>query len=241
MVARLRAERLARARKPFLARGGSRRPRCGGCRLVESHCICALRRSLATRAGVCLLMHDAEPLKPSNTGWLVADVVTDTFAFGWARTEVAPALLVLLADPRWQPVLVFPAQYAPAARVWQALPPAELPGAPDAPRPLLVLLDGTWSEARKMFHHSPYLAALPVLDLAGVDSAYPLRRSTQAGHLCTAEVVAQCLALAGDERAAALLQAWLRLYIERYVRAREQRPVLPGSAAEAALVQAGRE
>jgi hypothetical protein len=51
-----------------------------------------------TRAGVCLLMADIEPLKPTNTGWLMADVVADTFAFGWARTEVDPALLALLDD-----------------------------------------------------------------------------------------------------------------------------------------------
>ncbi|KAI1692675.1 DTW domain-containing protein [Ditylenchus destructor] len=69
--------------------------------------MCAIRPSVATRAGVCLIMADIEPLKPTNTGWLVADVVADTFAFGWARTEVDPALLALLNDPQWQPYVVF--------------------------------------------------------------------------------------------------------------------------------------
>jgi DTW domain-containing protein YfiP len=98
-VARLRSERLARSAKPFLARGGPSGERCPGCRLRPSHCLCALRPQVPTRAGVCLLMADTEALKPSNTGWLVADVVADTFAFGWARTEVHPGLLALLADP----------------------------------------------------------------------------------------------------------------------------------------------
>ena len=116
-VSLLRAARLARSAKPFMARGGSTRERCAGCRLVPSHCMCASRATVATRAGVCLLMADIEPLKPTNTGWLVADVVPDTFAFGWARTEVDPALLALLADPRWQPFVVFPGEYAaPGAR-----------------------------------------------------------------------------------------------------------------------------
>ena len=109
-VSRLRTQRLARSAKPFLARGGPRGERCPGCRLRPSHCLCALRQAQATRAGVCLLMADTEPLKPSNTGWLVADVVADTFAFGWARTEVAPELLALLADPQWQPYVVFPGE-----------------------------------------------------------------------------------------------------------------------------------
>jgi DTW domain-containing protein YfiP len=76
-VARLRAERLARSTKPFLARGGIKGLRCEGCRLVPSHCMCALRPMLTTQAGFCLIMADIEPLKPSNTGWLVADVVPD--------------------------------------------------------------------------------------------------------------------------------------------------------------------
>ncbi len=66
---------------------------------------------------MCLLMADIEPLKPSNTGWLIADVVADTFAFGWARTEVAPELLTLLSDPQWQPYVVFPREFADDARV----------------------------------------------------------------------------------------------------------------------------
>ena len=107
-VSRLRTARLARSSKPFLARGGPRGERCAGCRLIPSHCLCALRPAVPVRAGVCLIMADIEPLKPSNTGWLIADVVADTFAFGWARTAVHPDLLALLADPQWQPVVVFP-------------------------------------------------------------------------------------------------------------------------------------
>jgi DTW domain-containing protein YfiP len=109
-VSRLRATRLAASAKPFLARG-SGPGRCAGCRLIASHCVCALRPSVPTRAGVCLIMGDIEPLKPSNTGWLVADVVADTAAFGWSRTAVDPALLALLADPQWQPLLVFPGEF----------------------------------------------------------------------------------------------------------------------------------
>ena len=98
-VSRLRTARLARSPKPFSARGGWLKERCAGCRLAITHCLCNLRPKVATRAGMCLLMSDTEALKPSNTGWLIADVVADTFAFEWTRTAVDPALLALLADP----------------------------------------------------------------------------------------------------------------------------------------------
>ena len=219
-VSRLRAARLARCVKPFLARGGPKGERCSGCRLVPSHCICALRPNVPTRAGMCLMMANIEPLKPSNTGWLIADVVADTFAFGWARTEVAPELLALLNDPQWQPYVVFPAEFADATRVVHDVAHVT------HKRPLFILLDGTWDEARKMFRKSPYLQNFPVLSLQPEQlSRYQLRRAQSEAHLCTAEVGALCLDLANDSQAAAALNAYFEVFTEHYLKAKQQLPV----------------
>ena len=245
-VSRLRTARLARSSKPFRARGGSDVPRCAGCRLVVSHCLCAARPVVATRAGVCLIMADIEALKPSNTGWLIADVVADTFAFGWARTEVDPALLALLADPQWQPYVVFPGEFVEAQRVVTQLishnavsqfaagpPQGKLaPSGGSDPRsggawgrPLFILLDATWPEARKMFRKSPYLDRLPVLSLASDQiSRYKLRRSRRDDHFCTSEVAALCLDLAGEAQAAQTLEAYLDVFTHHYLRAKSQLP-----------------
>ena len=227
-VSVLRAERLARSAKPFMARGGFKRERCAGCRLVPSHCMCALRPSMVTHAGVCLLMADIEPLKPSNTGWLIADVVVDTFAFGWARTETDPALIALLADPQWQPYVVFPGQYAAAERVVHAVEPATVGGDRPGPgkRPLFILLDATWTEARKMFRRSPYLDGLPVLSLHSDQvTQYRLRRSGRDDHFCTSEVAALCMNLSGDHRAEHTLEAYLAVFTCHYLRAKNQQPI----------------
>jgi DTW domain-containing protein YfiP len=232
-VSLLRTARLARSSKPFLARGGPRGERCAGCRLIPSHCLCALRPALTVRAGVCLIMADIEPLKPSNTGWLIADVVADTFAFGWARTEVDPALLGLLADPQWQPYLVFPGEFVAQERVVTALLPGD---ASPGKRPLFVLLDATWPEARKMFRKSPYLDRLPVLSLQSEQlSRYRLRRSQRDEHFCTSEVGALCLELAGETLAAQTLEAYLDVFTSHYLRAKQQLPVDPEDAAHQRL------
>ena len=257
-VARLRTARLARSSKPFRARGGSDVPRCPGCRLVLSHCLCAERPVVSTRAGMCLIMADIEALKPSNTGWLIADVVEDTFAFGWARTEVDPALLALLADPQWQPYVVFPGEFVEVGRVVTELieqhemnahsvypgpgegqdfdPSTGSEQAKLSPngvvdsgglhrRPLFVLLDATWPEARKIFRKSPYLDKLPVLSLASEQiSRYKLRRSRRDDHFCTSEVGALCLELAGETRAAQLLTAYLDVFTHHYLQAKHQQP-----------------
>ena len=203
-----------------MARGGSKVERCAGCRLVVSHCLCALRPVAPSRAGVCLIMFDIEPLKPSNTGWLIADVVPSTFAFGWSRTEVDPALLVLLADEQWQPYVVFPGEFVAAERVVTTVQAAT------NKRPLFVLLDATWPEARKMFRKSPYLDHLPVLSLQSEQlSNYKLRRSQRDAHFCTSEVAALCMALSGDTLAALTLEAYLDVFTHHYLLARQQLPV----------------
>ncbi|MBV2131564.1 DTW domain-containing protein [Pseudomonas sp. MAP12] len=228
-VARLRGERLARSTKPFVTRG-SRMPRCPQCRLEQSYCMCAWRPQVPARAGVCLLMHDIEALKPSNTGWLIADVVADNSAFGWSRVEVDERLLALLDDPQWQPYIIFPAEYAAPERVVQTVAPA--PGK----RPLFILLDATWTEARKMFRKSPYLDRFPVLSLTPEQhSRYRLRRSTRGEHLCTAEVAALCLELAGDSRAAEALDAYLDVFSERYLGFKRSLPLDEQSAAHQRL------
>ncbi len=246
-VSRLRAERLARSSKPFLARGGMKGERCPDCRINPAHCICSMRPQLPVNAGVCLIMADIEALKPSNTGWLIADVVPDTWAFGWARTEVDPALLALLADPQWQPYVVFPGEFVAPGRVVNSLPAAAgreqfAAGPPQgelAPsggrdprsgeawgrRPLFILLDATWPEARKMFRKSPYLDRFPVLSLQPEQiSRYRLRRSRREDHFCTSEVGALCLELAGETRAAQALEAWLDVYTHHYLQAKHQLP-----------------
>jgi DTW domain-containing protein YfiP len=217
-VARLREVRLARRDKPFVARG-SRAPRCPGCRLIFSHCLCALRPQVPTRSGMCLIMCDIEPLRPSNTGWLIADVVRDTAAFGWSRTAVDPALLTPLADPQWAPCLVFPGEFVAPERVVTEVPVVA------GKRPLFVLLDATWPEARKMFRKSPYLDQLPVLSLQPEQlSRYRLRRSTRDDHLCTSEVAALCLAMAGEPHAGETLEAYLKVFTHHYLNAKQSVP-----------------
>lgn len=232
-VSRLRQDRLARSSKPFLARG-SRAPRCPDCRVIFSYCLCAWRPKVAARSAMCLLMYDTEPLKPTNTGWLIADVIEDTHAFGWSRIEVDERLLSLLDDPQWQPYLVFPGEFVAPERVVDTV--ARQPGK----RPLFILLDATWTEARKMFRKSPYLERFPVLSLAPEHlSRYRLRRSKREDHFCTAEVAALCLELAEDIEASNVLDAWLDVFTAHYLGAKFQNPIDPEDAAHS-LVKAYR-
>ena len=197
-VLQLRAERLARATRPFLARGNRIR-RCQRCLLPLKLCLCETLTPTQAKSRFCLVMFDTEPMKPSNTGRLIADILPQTEAFQWSRTEPPQALLELVKNPDYQPMVVFPSSYADPDRQVLTTPPAGKP-------PLFIMLDGTWPEARKMFRKSPWLDNLPLIsvDLSRV-SAYSLREAHVEGQYCTAEVAIALLDLANDTGAASAL------------------------------------
>ena len=121
--------------------------------------------------------------------------------------------------------MVFPGEFVAPERVVTQVATAE------GKRPLFVLLDATWPEARKMFRKSPYLNHLPVLSLQPEQlSRYHLRRSTRMDHFCTSEVGALCLELAGDERAADALNAYLDVFSQHYLASKAPRAVDLGDA-----------
>lgn len=217
-VLRLRAERLARATRPFLARGNRVR-RCQRCLLPQINCLCSAVAVQQARSRFCLVMFDTEPMKPSNTGRLIADILPDTLAFGWSRTGISPALLSAVNDARYQPFVVFPASYASPGRQVENTPPVQ--GKP----PLFIMLDGTWTEARKMFRKSPWLDKFPLMSVdVTTPSAYSLRQAHAPGQHCTAEVAATLLAQAGDHHAAQALSQHFLLFRDRYLAGKPFRP-----------------
>lgn len=218
---RLRQQRLAMATRPFQARGGSI-IRCDFCGLAQKHCACDLKPSGKPNAAFCLLMYDTEPMKPSNTGRLIADVFPEeTYAFLWSRTSPDPKLLELLVNPLYEPVVVFPESYVREEEKRLVITDTKT----FTKIPLYILLDGTWSEARKMFRKSPYLDKFPVVSVTPETlSDYKLRVSAHDNQLCTAEVAICLLDQQGDNASSDILSQWFALFRERYLLTKSNRP-----------------
>jgi len=222
-VQRLYQYRKSISTTTFKARG-FRVKRCEQCRVALTNCICALKPTTTSKVGFVLLMYDTEVLKPSNTGRLIADIIPDTYAFLWARTEVDNDLISLLNDPQWQPFVVFPSQYAnESQQVFQDTLPTL-----SNKKPLFIMLDGSWREAKKMFRKSPYLANFPMFSFnpstittiqnndENIISRYQIRKAVVNNQLATAEVAARVLATSGEEYNAQLLDLWFDVFNYRY-------------------------
>ncbi|MDT8427220.1 MAG: DTW domain-containing protein [Pseudomonadales bacterium] len=213
-VLALRNRELGLARKPFRARG-SKVKRCELCLLPVPDCICADRPLLRSKAAFCFILYTGEAFKPSNTGRLIADICPDSHAFVWDRTSPDPALLALLEDPDYSPIVVFPTQYASPERC--LLSPQQAPGVSGGRKPLYVILDGTWREARKMFK-SPCLQNFPVLGVEPENvSGYQLRVAAHEYQLCTAETGIELLRLAGEQDSANALNTYFLRFRQNYL------------------------
>ncbi|MEH6452712.1 MAG: tRNA-uridine aminocarboxypropyltransferase [Psychromonas sp.] len=217
-VHKLYQQRLSRSTRPFLARGG-RIARCTKCMLLPYLCICSIKKTVATNSAFLLLMYDDEILKPSNTGRLIADLIPDTFAFIWSRTQPEQQMLALLNDPQWQPIVIFPEEYAPPERVMRTYQMTE-----NAKRPLFILLDASWAQAKKMFRKSPYLNDFPVLSFSPeAISRYLVRKAVKDNQLATAEVAARVLEFIGENDNADTMDLLFETFKENYMIGKQQK------------------
>ena len=194
--------------------------RCAACLLGEAACICRWRIACTSALDVVLILHHDELFKPTNTGRLIADVLpANTFAFEWSRTEPDPALLQLLRDCSRYPVLAFPGDETSPRQRYTARP-----AAPVERKLTLVLLDGTWKQAGKMFRASEWLADLPLLNFPEPRTGgYAVRQAIRPGQLATAEAAAELLRLCGEVRAAAVLADYFAVFNEHCLATRGSR------------------
>ncbi|MDC8829678.1 tRNA-uridine aminocarboxypropyltransferase [Alteromonas gilva] len=210
-VLALRQRELVKSTRPFLARGG-KVIRCEACLLPAQNCICAHVPAPQADCAFVLLMFKGECYKPTNTGRLIADVAKHNFAFTWHRTEPDPDFLALIDDPQYQPIIVFPHDYAEPHRCIHQVPAT-------GKIPLFIMLDGTWREARKMFKKSEYLQTIPVMGIKPQSqSDYKLREAAHGYQLCTAEVGVEVLKVAGEPQAAATLAHYFKVFRHHYVK-----------------------
>ena len=224
-IHKLYQQRLSQCTRPFLARGG-RIERCVNCMLLPNLCICDIKATVITNSAFLLLMYDDEILKPSNTGRLIADLIPETYAFIWSRTEPEPKLMALLEDDKWQPIIIFPEEYTTPERVMNAYPEM------NQKRPLFIIFDGSWAQAKKMFRKSPYLNGFPVLSFSPETiSRYLVRKATKDNQLATAEVAGRVLEFMGETKNAEIMDLLFDTFKENYLLGKERKQ-LPENATQ---------
>jgi len=171
--------------------------RCPRCLLLQRVCLCAAIPTVVTRTRIVIVRHHLERWRSSNSGRLahLALPNSEIVEHGGRSVAALPTL-----DGAW---LVFPEGEPVTA-------------APVPPPRQLIVLDATWSQARRMYRKLAALRGLPVLRLP--EAAMPaarLRESPAPDRVSTIEAIARALRLLEGDAAAAPLEALFALAVER--------------------------
>jgi len=171
---------------------------CGRCRRPTSVCYCAHLVSLPTRTRVVLLQHPRERHVPIGTARLAHLCLPDSALHVGVDFDDDRQVRAALAGDGRPTYLLFPG--AEALDLAEARPAGPI---------TLVVVDGTWWQARKLLKRNAALRALPQLRFTPpAPSNYRIRREPADHCVATVEALALVLgALEGDPaRFASLLR-----------------------------------
>lgn len=155
---------------------------CARCTRPLASCFCAQLQVLPTRTQVLLLQHPRERRMAIGTARMAHLSLPNSRLRVGTDFSIDPVVAAALAQPE-PPHVLFP---GPGARDVATLP---------RDRPLtLIVLDGTWWQARKLLKLNPTLAALPrVAFTPSGPSQYLIRRQPADFCVSTIEALAQVL------------------------------------------------
>ncbi|WP_111638796.1 DTW domain-containing protein [Marinomonas shanghaiensis] len=143
---------------------------------------------------IWLLTHSEELKKPSGTGKIVKDVLeSESDIIVWSRVNPSEAILALSPN---NTLLVYPCESEQQRSLISLTPAIDN----------IIIIDGTWQQAKKIYNQSPYLKTFPHYEIQGVKSLYKKRRNQKNIGLCTAEVAIHLLTEYKHPAASSLLE-----------------------------------
>jgi len=161
------------------------RPTCAACGRPEVVCYCRFVTRLATKTRVLILQHPREEKVPINTARIAALCLENAELHVGVKWRDLQAL----ADPERPAALLYP---GPGAIDVSVSPPKG---------PItLVVVDGTWWQAKKLVRENPELAALPRYAFQPqAPSNYRIRKEPQNDYVSTVEALVHVLSVLEDE------------------------------------------
>ncbi len=162
---------------------------CTRCLRPVTVCYCASLPRLETTTKIVILQHPRERFMPIGTARMASLCLPQTTIHVGMRWGEHTALAAQLSDPARPPILLYP---GPDAKDILREPPQG---------PVtLVVVDGTWSQARRVMRDNPVLQALPrYAFVAPEPSTYRIRKEPSDEYVSTIEALMHVLgALEGD-------------------------------------------
>ena len=159
------------------------RPVCPRCRRPARVCYCAHLSTIETATRVVLLQHPRERDVAIGTARMATLCLPNSELHVGVDWQCSPELTRALSDPARPAALLYPGE--------GAIDVTEHP--PEGPI-TLVVVDGTWWQARKLVRQNPRIAALPrYAFVPAAPSEYRIRREPKDTYVSTIEALAHVL------------------------------------------------
>lgn len=206
---------------------------CSACDRLSEYCVCEFITKISTKTKILILQHPQEPGVDIGT----TPIIRTTFPKAIVRTGLSwpnlkKAVGAEAENPRWG-VLYLGSVHVENLSQERALFVVDKKGAPiETPGPILkrlegiVLLDGTWSQAKTLWWRNAWLLKLPRLVLRPTRrSLYDqIRKEPRKGCLSTVETVGEVITiLEGRNDVQELLDKPLAELISRLLKQRKNR------------------
>lgn len=184
------------------------RPTCPRCERPVRVCWCAHVPKLEASTRLLIVQHPREEDVAIGTARMASLCVQGSTLVVGLEVENQAAVRAVLEDPT-----------RPAILLWPSAGATDLETHPPEGPVSLVVIDGTWSLAKKLLRLNPRLAALPRYALGvGKPSEYRIRKEPRDGCLSTIEAIARTLGvLEGDGEKFAPMLAPFRAMVDTQI------------------------
>lgn len=169
-----------RRKQPIPHPGG--RPTCYGCFRPQTHCVCTLISPFTAHCNILILQHPNERFKYYGTAKLVLRALTNAALLRGVEFQAAELQNALVGQ---RPYLLFPSKEA-----------HDCESVPLDATNTVIVVDGTWDEAKKILFRNPILKTVPHLTFnKPLRSNYRIRKQPRDHYLSTIESIGHLLKL----------------------------------------------
>ena len=167
---------------------------CSQCGKSLKACICEWIQSLTSNVELIILQHHSETNRPMGTARILNLSLANSHCFVGEDFTSDDALNQLLCDEDYEHFILYPGESAlPHQRVAERVSKGE--------KVRVILLDGTWKKAYKMWQLSSNLHSLPLVRLPeDLQGNYRIRKAPSDNSLSTVEAGYHILALLEPNR-----------------------------------------
>ena len=174
---------------------------CPRCAYPQQSCVCYAINETGYQTQIVVLQHPSEVKHAKNTARLISLVAPETETIvGETPNDFGAVRGRLMSNPN--AVILFPTATSLA-----------LDESMDSiPIDTLIIIDGTWRKAKKIWLSNPWLHGMRVCHLKSpISSRYHIRSSRQPDGLASIEAAASALSQLGERNIDALLDALMAM------------------------------